>query len=141
MAASFADFKRLNPFKIPSKYFSTVQDLAEFSIIRKEFRLPIDNLKVLSLIQWPGTPKFDNFFLDTKNLNKGNMFNSFGANSFETFFINFSDYQNDPSKWHEKLFDFLDSKYFDVVLSSGSIINLLTNYIKEFNFNKNFSKF
>lgn len=121
-----------------SKYFSTVQDLAEFSIIRKEFRLPIDNLKVLSLIQWPGAPKFDNFSLETKNLNKGNMFNSFGANSFETSFINFSDYQNDPSKWHEKLFDFLDGKYFDVVLSSGSIINLLTNYIKEFNFNKNF---
>ncbi len=121
-----------------SKYFFLIQDLAEFSIIRKEFRLPVENLKVLSLIQWPGTPEFDTFFLETKNLNKGNMFNSFGANSFETSFINFNDYQKDLDIWHEKLFDFLDDKYFDVVLSSGSIINLLTNYIKKYNFKKNF---
>lgn len=120
------------------KYFSFVQDEAEFKIIRKEYLLPDENLKVLCLLEWPGKPKFDSFFLDTDNLHPGNMFNSFGASSFSTTFLNFANYQSELDLWHEKLFELLNGRFYDVVLSSGSVVNILRTYIEKFNFKHKF---
>ena len=117
------------------KYFNIIQDLSEFEIIRSEYKLPHKNIKVLSLLDWPSNPDFDNFYLDTENFEGGNPFNSFGVDSFSTTFVNFSSFQADTDLWFKNLFNLLSDRFFDVTLSSGSVISYLSKYSKKYKFN------
>lgn len=121
------------------KYFSETQKTFEFDLIRDEFDLNNKKLTILVLINWPLNPKgFPNFFLKRENYSRGNLFNNFNTSNATTYFVNFNGYDN-YDYWYSKLLDFFDEKQFDIVLSSGPIINLFTKYIKKHNFNKKFT--
>ncbi|MDB4348474.1 hypothetical protein OAA62_01015 [bacterium] len=121
------------------KYFHYVQNKFEFDLIRDEFEINNSNNKILVLINWPLTPKgFEEFYTKKFNFQTGNKFNNFNSINAITYFVNFQGY-NDYDNWYKKLLDFLADNYFDIVISSGPIINLLTKYIKKHNFNHKFT--
>ena len=130
------------PFSFCSdaKNWSYIQRNCEFDLIREEYNLCNKELQILNLIKYPHNPKVDNFYLRVEYYQPGNMFSSFGAENFVTYFVNWDGYMIDPDDWHNKLLDFLDSApFFDIVLSSGPVINILARYIKKHNFTKHFA--
>jgi hypothetical protein len=127
-------------FYCDKKHWSYIQKNCEFDLIRKEYNLFNKELKILNLIKHPNNPKVKNFYLRTENHRPINMFSSFGAEKFETYFINWDNYMVNPEDWHKKLFGFLDSApFFDIVLSSGPVINILNRHIKKYEFSKSFA--
>lgn len=122
-----------------TKYFEKVQLLSEFDLIKKEFGLQDKKLKILNLLKHPHNPEIGDFAVEFHNHAPGNKFSSYGATEFDTWFINFEEYMSEPKAWHEKLIEFLSGHEFDIMLSSGSIINVLTKYIRESNFTHTFA--
>lgn len=121
-------------FRNDSKYYTWIQNNCEFDLILKEFGLFDKPLKILNLMDYPVNPKFDQFYLETKNFSK-NKFHSFNAKEFTTFFINFSNYSNDLKGWYEKLLEFFNEhNNFDIILCAGPIVNILTKFITNSNF-------
>jgi hypothetical protein len=129
------------PFKFfcDKKNWSYIQRNCEFDLIREEYGLG-GKLRMLNLLKYPHNPKVDDFFLRLENHQPGNMFSSFGASDFVTHFVNWDGYMDDPDGWHKKLLDFLASESFDLVLSSGPVVNILTRYIKKNNFTHRFAR-
>lgn len=120
------------------KYFDTIQRLAEFDTILKEYDLFNKPLKILNLFKHPYNPKPENFFLEIKNHNK-RKFHSYGAENTTTYFINWDEYIENSDGWHEQLLNLLSNNHFDILLSSGPVINILVRHIKKNNFTQNFA--
>lgn len=121
-----------------AKYFSKLQDQSEFGLIKKEYGIQKNNISVLMLINWPGSPSIERFSETRKNFQKENKYNSFSATEFETTFLNYKNYQN-IDWWYNNLLNLLSDKYFDIVLISASYLNFLTKYIKNNNFKHKFA--
>lgn len=131
-----------NSFKFfnNNRYFDKVQNIFEFDLIRSEYNLLNKKIKLLLLINWPFSPDgFDGFSTCIDNHQPGNKFNNFNAKNYTTHFVNFEGYE-DYDVWYNKLLDLLSKHTFDIVLSSGPIINLLTKYIKQNSFRHKFAK-
>jgi len=127
-------------FFYDSKHWSYIQRNCEFDLIREEYDICNKELRILNLIKHPHNPKVDNFYLRIKNHQPYNMYSSFGADNFITYFINWDDYMINPDAWHENLLDFFESTpVFDIVLSAGPVINIMTRYIRKYNFSKHFT--
>lgn len=120
------------------KYFDTIQRLAEFDTILKEYDLFNKPLKILNLFKHPYNPKPKNFFLETKNHNK-RKFHSYGAENTTTYFVNWDEYIENSNGWHDQLLNLLSGNHFDIILSSGPVINILVRHIKKNNFTQNFA--
>lgn len=121
-----------------TKYFDYIQKVSEFELILKEFDLYNKPLKILNLFKHQFNPQPTGFFLETKNYSKCR-FHTYGADDATTYFINWDEYIEDPDQWHQKFLNFLSEHYFDIVLCSGPVINILTRYIKQYNFNHKFA--
>jgi hypothetical protein len=126
-------------FRCDKKHWSFIQRNCEFDLIREEYGLS-GRLRMLNLLKYPHNPKVKDFFLSLENYQPGNMFSSFGASDFVTHFVNWDGYMDDPDEWHGKLLNFLSSESFDLVLSSGPVINILTRYIKKHGFKHRFAR-
>ena len=126
-------------FRSDKKHWSYIQRNCEFDLIREEYGLLGKELRMLNLLKYPHNPKVEDFFLKLENHQPGNMFNSFGSKKFVTHFVNWDGYMEDPDGWHGKLLDLLASTFFDVVLSSGPVINILARHIKKHGFTNRFA--
>ncbi len=124
------------------KHWEFIQRNCEFDLIKEEYNLCNKKLQILNLLRYSRNPKVDGFTLRLENHQPGNKFNSFGAEKFVTYFLNFDNYMMDPEGWHGQFLDFLSlpsTPVFDIVLSSGPIINILTRHIKRRAFTKHFA--
>lgn len=121
-----------------NKYFDAIQRLSEFDLILKEYNLYNKPLKILNLFKHPYNPKPEGFFVETKNYSR-HKFHNYGADNVTTFFVNWDNYIDNPDNWHETFLDFLSNNFFDIVLCSGPVINILTRYIKKNKFNHKFA--
>jgi hypothetical protein len=126
-------------FRCDKKHWSFIQRNCEFDLIREEYGLLGKELRMLNLLKYPHNPKVEEFFLRLEDHQPGNMFNSFGSKKFVTHFVNWDGYMDDPDGWHGKLLDLLSSNFFDVVLSSGPVINILVRHIKKHGFTNRFA--
>lgn len=127
-------------FYYDNRHWSYVQKNCEFDLIREEYNLCNKELQILNLIKHQSNPEVDNFYLRVEKYKPSNMFSSFGAENFVTYFVNWDDYMIHPNDWHDKLLDFLDSApFFDIILSSGPVINILNRYIRKHEFSKSFA--
>ncbi len=115
------------------KSFDIIQRNAEFDLILKEYDLYEKPLKILNLFKHPYNPKPTDFVLETHNHSK-HKFHNYGAKDVVTFFVNWDEYIENSEKWHDQFLEFLSNHYFDIVLCSGPVINILTRHIKKNNF-------
>lgn len=121
------------------KYFDYIQRVSEFELILKEFDLyNRSSLKILNLFKHHFNPKPKDFFIKTKNYSKSR-FHTYGSDNATTFFVNWDVYISNPDNWHGQFLNFLSQHYFDIVLCSGPVINILNRYIKKHNFNHKFA--
>lgn len=119
------------------KYFDFIQRNSEFDLILKEYDLYNKPLKILNLFNHSNNPKVNNFFLESHNYSK-RKFHNYGASDATTYFINFDSYISHSDSWHSQLLEFLSEYEFDIVLSSGPVINRIAEYIKKHDFKKHF---
>jgi phenylacetate-coenzyme A ligase PaaK-like adenylate-forming protein len=119
------------------KYFDFIQRSSEFDLILKEYELYNKPLKILNLFNHSNNPKIDNFFLETHNYSQ-RKFHNYGASDATTYFINFDSYMSQLDSWDNQLLEFLSEYEFDIVLSSGPVVNRIAEYIKKHNFKKHF---
>lgn len=128
------------PFSYHSnrKYYEWLQNNCEFDLILKEYELYNKPIKLLCLLKYPGNPRVENFSFTAHNHSK-NQFHCFNAKDCTTTFVSFDKYMSEPDKWHEELLDLLSIQTFDIVLSSGPILNILTKYIKQKKFTHKFT--
>jgi hypothetical protein len=115
------------------KHFNDIQKTCEFDLILKEYNLYKKSLKILNLFKHPYNPKPTDFFLETHNHSK-HPFHCYMATETNTFFVNWDEYIDYPEKWHDQFLKFLSHHYFDIVLCSGPVVNILTRHIKKHNF-------
>lgn len=115
------------------KNFVNVQRNAEFDLILKEYDLFEKPLKILNLFKHPYNPKPTDFFLETHN-HSNHPFHCYMGKETNTFFVNWDEYIENSEKWHNQFLEFLSHHYFDIVLCSGPVINILTRHIKKNNF-------
>lgn len=119
------------------KYFDFIQRNSEFDLILKEYELYNKPLKILNLFNHSNNPKIDNFFLESHNYSQ-HKFHNYGASDVTTYFVNFDSYMNQSGYWHSQLLEFLSEYEFDIVLSSGPVVNRMAEYIKKHDFKKHF---
>lgn len=129
-----------NPFRFynDKKHIHNIQKKAEFNLILKEYELENKPLKILNLFKHPYNPTPKDFVLETRN-HSSHPFHCYGAKESQTFFVNWNNYIENPEQWHDIFLEFLANHYFDIVLCSGPVINILTRYIKKYNFNHKFA--
>jgi len=120
-----------------NKYFDFIQRSCEFDLILKEYDLYKKPLKILNLFNHPYNPKGNGFFLETHNYSQ-HKFHNYGASDVTTYFVNFDSYMNQSGSWHVQLLELLSEHEFDIVLSSGPVINRIAEYVKQYDFKKHF---
>ena len=106
--------------------------LDEFDINRKDINL-------LVLMKLPYNPKIEEFGVEQSN-DSGYTMHTHKSISSKRYFVNFNDYIESPDIWHKKLFEFMENKSFDVIISTGPSINTLCFYLKKFNYTNKLCK-
>ena len=120
------------------QYYEWLQNNCEFDLILKEYEIFNKPIKLLCLLKYPGNPVVTDFSKTIENYSK-NQFHCYNAKNCSTTFIDFESYMDNNEEWHKKLLELLSQQTFDIVLSSGPIINRLVRHIRKNNFTKNFA--
>lgn len=117
-------------YRITKKYHSFLEENNQYRMILREFNLPINNLKILSLIPLSGNPLVNegSFGVCHFGPSKHAYHSHRSANSIR-YFVDFSEYNNDQDCWHENLINYVKDKNLDVILSNAPIINRIKNYL------------
>jgi phenylacetate-coenzyme A ligase PaaK-like adenylate-forming protein len=116
-----------------NKHLKFIEEKCQYGMILKEFGIHEKHNKVLVLVKLPYNPEFNDFsqeFTEESNLFK-NAMQTHCSKSSTRFFVNFQNYMENPDEWHEKLINLLKDNFFDVIVTTGPIINRLRSYLEK----------
>jgi len=127
-------------YSIYKKYYNFIEDENQYGLILEEFDISKKHIDILILANLRYNPVMgpEQFYLMQEGKTFWSM-HSHRAEASTRYFVNFSTYK-DTEAWYKKLFELLNKKFFDVILTTGSIVNLLRHYIIKFNYNKKICK-
>lgn len=126
-------------YDIWSKYISYIEDDHQYGMILDEFDIDRKDTSILVLMKLPYNPKIEEFGVEQIGDSNFTM-HTHKSISSKRYFVNFNDYIENTGVWHKKLFEFIENKTFDVIISTGPSINTLCFYLKKFNYTNKLCK-
>lgn len=119
-------------YRITKKYHSFLEDNNQYGMILKEFGLPKQNLKILSLIPLPNNPTVDEENFGIMHFGPSNhAYHGHRSRSSIRHFVKFDESTN-TDKWYQNLIEYVSDKNLDVILSNAPIINGIKNYLARY---------
>lgn len=121
------------------KYVPLIEDDNQYGMILEEFGFNRDEqvLKNLVLMKLSYNPPIQGFS-SLREIEEGpyHIMHTHKAKKSVRYFVSLDGYFEDPEGWHAKLFELLAEHEFDVVLSTGPMINSLCFHIRKLGFKK-----
>lgn len=118
------------------KYIPLIEDKYQYGMILEEFGINKNYINIVVLSQLPYNPKINNnlFYISDSENTTYAMHGHKSINSTR-YFINFDTYTTEPTEWHRRFFETIDTlPEIDVILCNGYQLNTICKYIKKLNY-------
>lgn len=127
-------------YMIHKKHYNFIEDDNQYGLILEEFEIDKKHIDILILANLRYNPVLGpkQFYLIQKGYTTWSLHNH-RAESSTRYFVNFHEYNN-TEDWYYKLLELFNKKFFDIILTTGPVVNLLRHYLIKFGYNKKICK-